>query len=409
MTRPVVAHTGPGPMPGTDPREAARVVLGECPALPFLPELPERGPGADAVGRTAALLADLPVDVSTRGWRLAGTAGAEGRPARRAADLLDRDADALEEADELARGVTVDRDLVRGGATSSSSPAGPASGRLLQVRVRGPWSLAAALELPGGLPVLTDRGARRDVAESLAEGAAAYAVRLAGLLGARARVLLDEPLLWHVATGAVAGPSRYDPIPAVPADRLSLSLCRFGDALRAGGVAEVFLRAPGGARGAPSDQATPFGDGPPVCWQVIAEPPRGETPLDGLCLPAAALALPSGLTAEGADRDDEHAEAVRARVHAALDAAGTVLGDGRTLQLEGLPGRDGLPREAAGVEAAAVGVLDLLDRLAAPRYATLDRIVLSPTAAQVTGAAGGAASALAAVRRVADAAPVLAE
>src|SRR5699024_151059 len=74
------AGTGPGPMPGTDPRESARVVMGECHALPFLPELPERGPGADQIGRTLALLADLPVDVSPRGWRLADS---PGRLARR--------------------------------------------------------------------------------------------------------------------------------------------------------------------------------------------------------------------------------------------------------------------------------------------------------------------------------------
>ena len=52
MTPVAPAGTGPGPMPGTDPRESARVVMGECHALPFLPELPERGPGADQIGRT---------------------------------------------------------------------------------------------------------------------------------------------------------------------------------------------------------------------------------------------------------------------------------------------------------------------------------------------------------------------
>ena len=54
---PAPTSTGPGPMPGTDPREAARVVMGECHSLPFLPELPDRGPGADAIGRTLATLA----------------------------------------------------------------------------------------------------------------------------------------------------------------------------------------------------------------------------------------------------------------------------------------------------------------------------------------------------------------
>jgi len=48
--------TGIGSMPGTDPAEAMRVIAGELPGFPYLPELPDRGPGADLTGRTAALL-----------------------------------------------------------------------------------------------------------------------------------------------------------------------------------------------------------------------------------------------------------------------------------------------------------------------------------------------------------------
>ena len=39
--------TGIGSMPGTDPMEAARIVVGELPDFPHLAELPARGPGAD--------------------------------------------------------------------------------------------------------------------------------------------------------------------------------------------------------------------------------------------------------------------------------------------------------------------------------------------------------------------------
>ena len=53
--------TGLGPLPGVDPMETARMVFSELPDLPFLPELPARGVGADPVGRTAKLLADLHV------------------------------------------------------------------------------------------------------------------------------------------------------------------------------------------------------------------------------------------------------------------------------------------------------------------------------------------------------------
>ena len=62
-------------MPGTDPGEAMRVVAGELPDFPYLPELPDRGPGADLTGRTAALLVDIPAEVTPRGWRIAGHPG----------------------------------------------------------------------------------------------------------------------------------------------------------------------------------------------------------------------------------------------------------------------------------------------------------------------------------------------
>ncbi len=76
------AVTGIGSLPGTDPAEAAALVLGELPDLPHLPELPARGPGADMVGRGAALLVDLPVELVPSGWRLTARPGP--RPAPRA-------------------------------------------------------------------------------------------------------------------------------------------------------------------------------------------------------------------------------------------------------------------------------------------------------------------------------------
>ena len=50
---------------------AARIVAGELPDFPYLPELPARGPGADLAGRTAALLIDMPVETTPGGWRIA--------------------------------------------------------------------------------------------------------------------------------------------------------------------------------------------------------------------------------------------------------------------------------------------------------------------------------------------------
>ena len=66
------AATGVGSLPGTEPAEAISMVLGELPDLPHLPELPARGLGADMIGRGAALLVDLPVDVQPSGRTTGG-------------------------------------------------------------------------------------------------------------------------------------------------------------------------------------------------------------------------------------------------------------------------------------------------------------------------------------------------
>jgi len=82
-------------MPGENPLETARVVAGELPDLPYLAELPGRGPGADITGRTAALLVDIPVELAgPRGWRIAER---PGRDLGRARSMLSSDLDAMEE------------------------------------------------------------------------------------------------------------------------------------------------------------------------------------------------------------------------------------------------------------------------------------------------------------------------
>src|SRR3954470_10274388 len=143
MTRPWPpgSATGTGPVPGTDPLEAVRLVLGELPDLPHLPELPARGPGADLIGRAAAALVDLHVDLQPSGWRLVSRAGLDEH---RAAELLERDLDAL-------------------------VPVAPGHDGPFKVQLAGPWTLAATLELPRGGRAVVDAGARRDLLESHAE------------------------------------------------------------------------------------------------------------------------------------------------------------------------------------------------------------------------------------------------
>jgi methionine synthase II (cobalamin-independent) len=187
---PAGAVTGLGSLPGTDPGEAARLVLGELTALPHLPELPARGAGADMIGRAAALLVDLPVELVPSGWRLTAH---PGRDLRRARDFLSWDLDALETA-----------------ATGWTGP--------LKAQVTGPWTLAAGLELPNGHKVVSDPGAARDLAQSLAEGIRAHLADVtARVPGATPVLQLDEPSLPAVLAGRIATPSGYGTVRAVEA------------------------------------------------------------------------------------------------------------------------------------------------------------------------------------------------
>jgi len=180
--------TGIGSLPGTDPDEAARLVLGELPGFAHLPELPARGPGADMIGRTASLLVDLPVEIVPSGWAITTHAG---RDLRRARDFLERDVDALHAQLDGYRGA-------------------------LKVQAVGPWTLAATLELPTGHKVASDHGAVRDLAESLAEGLRMHVADLARRApGAQVVVQLDEPSLPAVLAGHIATPSGYGSVRTV--------------------------------------------------------------------------------------------------------------------------------------------------------------------------------------------------
>lgn len=189
--------TGIGSLPGTDPREAATTVLGELPELPHLPELPARGLGADLIGRSAAMLVDLAVEVLPSGYRVTARPGGEHR---RAVDLLRRDVDAFEEA---CAGVGPD---------------------WVKVQAAGPWTLAACVELAAGHRVLTDHGARREFAASLTEGLSEHAAEVAERTGARVAIQLDEPSLPAVLAGSLPTASGLDTVRAVPAAEAAQAL-----------------------------------------------------------------------------------------------------------------------------------------------------------------------------------------
>ena len=169
-------------MPGTDAREAARTVVGELEALPHLPELPERGPGADLIGRGAGLLVELFAHVEPSGWRFSDR---PGRDTKRSRAWLGEDLDALE---EFTQGWS-----------------GP-----LKVQAVGPWTLAASIELKRGEKALADRGAWRDIAASLAEGLRRHLADVRRRVpGAEVVLQLDEPSLPAVLCGEVPTASGF--------------------------------------------------------------------------------------------------------------------------------------------------------------------------------------------------------
>jgi hypothetical protein len=181
--------TGIGSMPGTDPDEAMRVIAGELPDFPHLPELPDRGPGADLTGRTAALLVDMPAEVTPRGWRLAER---PGRDLIRARSMLTADLDVMEEVLQGYQGT-------------------------LKIQLCGPWTLAATVELTRTMNVaLRDPGAVADLTASLAEATAAHVADVAKRVpGARLVVQFDEPALPAVARGEVPTASGMSRLAAV--------------------------------------------------------------------------------------------------------------------------------------------------------------------------------------------------
>jgi methionine synthase II (cobalamin-independent) len=178
----MIAATGIGSMPGTDAAaylEAVKIVVDELPDFPHLPELPGRGPQADLTGRALAVVADLGADLQPAGWRLTGGSGPAGVDHRRARSLLAQDLDTVEERLQGYAGV-------------------------FKIQIVGPWTLAATVERPRGDRVLGDHGARRELAEALAEGLRSHVADVQRRLpGAELVVQVDEPALPAVLSGTI--------------------------------------------------------------------------------------------------------------------------------------------------------------------------------------------------------------
>ena len=299
------AGTGIGSWPGTSAREAAEIVVGELHRLPHLVELPARGIGADLIGRAGALLVDVAIDTVPRGYRVAS-----GRSAvtRRAASLLAEDVDALEEAWEKAG--------LRG------------TQRTVKVQAPGPITLAAQLELGNGHRAITDPGAVRDLAGSLAEGVAVHRAEVARRLDCTVVVQFDEPSLPAALLGrltGVTGLSQVHPVDESVAAAL-LDDC----ASTVGGEVAMHSCAPG------------------LPWPMLR---RGK-------ISAVSFDL-STLTA-----DD-------------LDGIGEFVESGRTVMLGVVPAT--APDRPPSAEEVARSVVAFTDRLGFPRAVLPERIGVTPT------------------------------
>lgn len=213
----MTAASAVGSWPGTDPFEAARTVMGELgrpEAVPHLVELPARGPGADLVGRGAALLVDMPVDLQPVGWRLVDH---PGRDLARARSMRTEDLDALAEAAD--------------GWSGS-----------LKIAVAGPWTLAADVWMPRGDRSVVDAGARRDLADSLAEGVARHVADVRRLVpGAQVVVQVDEPSLPTVLAGRLPTVSGWGRLPVVEAQEAESALRRVLEAAVGAGAVETLV------------------------------------------------------------------------------------------------------------------------------------------------------------------------
>jgi methionine synthase II (cobalamin-independent) len=313
--------TGVGSMPGDDLAAAQRLVLDELvDGMPHLVELPDRGIHSGMVARSLALVGAIGVDLQPAGWRLTDASGVDHR---RAQSRLAQDLDVLE---ELSQGWT-----------------GP-----FKVQVAGPWTLAATVEKPRGDKVVSDHGARRDLAQSLAEGVRTHVrdVRRR-VAGADTLVVqVDEPSLAAVAGGGIRTASGFGRHRVVHPPELSEHL---------GWVLEAIT-----AEGA-------------VPWVHSCAP---ETPLD----------LLRGAGAQGLSVD---LGVIDATGH---DALGSALEAGETVALGVVPSTD--PATTATETELVERVLRWLDMLGLDPDVVREHLVVTPACGMAGASPGWARRAL---------------
>jgi len=212
--------TGVGSLPGEDVREWCRTIAGELPEFPHLPELPQRGPGADLIGRTLGLLAGVDsgfsCETTVSGWRVTPRVGGTTRSIRRAQSWLGEDLDAAEDVWSRFPGA-------------------------FKIQAAGPLTLVASVEASTGERLVGDPGATAEFAAGLAEALAAHIADVgARLPAANLIVQLDEPAAGLVLAGAVPSQSGWTHLRPVPVSAARAALGQVVDAVRSAGAVPVF-------------------------------------------------------------------------------------------------------------------------------------------------------------------------
>ncbi len=187
-----VTVTGIGSVPGTRVTDWPARIADQLPELPHVPELPERGPGADMIGRTLGLLSEISPDfraaTTVTGWELTGGT----RDMRRARSVLSQDLDAVEQEWQGHTG-------------------------LAKQQLAGPYTIAASVERKGRR-LLADPGLVRDLVTAWREMAGRHRQDLHRRVGATWLLQMDEPGLPAVMAGSVRSSSGLSAYPPVEAD-----------------------------------------------------------------------------------------------------------------------------------------------------------------------------------------------
>ncbi|MDO4917204.1 MAG: hypothetical protein Q3974_06245 [Rothia sp. (in: high G+C Gram-positive bacteria)] len=146
-----VRCTGLGEWSGTDFLDASTRIRGELgsPHLPYLAELSERGYAATRLARTISCLEGLEADGASFGWRIVSGRAVESERAR---SLFSSDINAV--ADVVGKESSI--------------------GHSFKIQLCGPLTLASSLYLPNGERAISDRGATRDIRDSLIAGISSW-------------------------------------------------------------------------------------------------------------------------------------------------------------------------------------------------------------------------------------------